>query len=92
MYRIKITVKEIRGHCAFNHKVGDEVTVDGELKGRVCLSALASMLPYIYSMRYGADFPWAENKDVITIRCPDPENRVVFEIKREKTEEQPIRT
>jgi len=71
------------GHCAFGHQVGDEVIFDGEtVQGRVCLSALYSFLPKVYAMRYGAEFPWLEDKDVSTHACPDAWNPVVFEIRR----------
>jgi uncharacterized repeat protein (TIGR04076 family) len=40
------------------------------------------LLPKVYAMRYGVKFPWTENKDVIYNACPDPENPVVFEIRR----------
>jgi uncharacterized repeat protein (TIGR04076 family) len=33
-------------------------------------------------MSYGAEFPWAKNKDIIHNVCPDPENPVLFEIRR----------
>jgi uncharacterized repeat protein (TIGR04076 family) len=35
-------------------------------------------------MRYGMDYPWAKNKDIIPVACPDPDNLVIFEIKRIK--------
>jgi len=41
-----------------------------------------TMLPKVYALRYGAEFPWAKNKDVIQNACPDAENPVVFEIRR----------
>jgi hypothetical protein len=34
-------------------------------------------------MKYGAEFPWADDKDKITYPCSDPENLVMFKIKRE---------
>jgi len=72
-----------QGNCGFGHKVGDEVIFDGEtVQGRVCLSALYSFLPKVYAMRYGAEFPWLEDKDVSTHACPDAWNPVVFEIRR----------
>lgn len=82
-YRIVARVKEVKGHCAFGHQVGDEVVFDGEtVQGRVCLSALYSFLPKVYAMRYGATFPWLKDPDVATHACPDAYNPVVFEIVR----------
>ena len=82
-YIIEVTVKSQKGICAFGHKVGDRIIFDGKsIKGDICYSALMTLLPKIYAMRYGAEFPWAENKDIIHNACPDPENPVVFEIRR----------
>ncbi len=80
---VEVTVKSQRGKCAFGHKVGDKIVFDGKsVKGDVCYSALMVLLPKVYAMRYGSEFPWAEDKDVILNACPDAENPVVFEIRR----------
>jgi len=82
---VKVTVKSVKGTCAFGHKVGDIIYFDGKtIKGNICYSALMVLLPKIYSMRYGAEFPWAEDKEAISNACPDPKNPVVFEIRRIK--------
>lgn len=85
-YDVEVTVIRVNGTCHFGdkgHKVGDKIYFDGEkIGGPICYSALTVLLPKIYAMRYGAEFPWAENKDVIYNACPDPENPVVFEIRR----------
>jgi len=79
-YIVKVTVKSQKGMCVFGHKVGDKIVFDGKsIKGDICYSALMTLLPKVYAMRYGAEFPWAENKDAIYNACPDPENPVVFE-------------
>ncbi len=85
-YKIIARVKEVKGHCSFGYKVGDEVVFDGEtVQGRVCISALYSFLPKVYAMSYGAQFPWlTNNPDVSTHACPDAYNPVVFEIIRVK--------
>jgi len=84
-YEVKVTVKSVKGTCDFGHKIGDTIYFDGKtIKGNICYSALMVLLPKIYSMRYGAEFPWAKDKDAITNACPDPENPVVFEIRRIK--------
>ncbi|MBC8262945.1 MAG: TIGR04076 family protein [Anaerolineales bacterium] len=84
-YKIIATVKSVKGHCDFGHRVRDRVVFDGEtVQGRVCLSALYSFLPKVFAMRYGASFPWLEDKDAATHACPDAFNPVVFEIRRVK--------
>jgi uncharacterized repeat protein (TIGR04076 family) len=82
-YDIEVKVKSVKGHCSFGHKVGDIIYFDGKaIKGNICYSALMMLFPKIYSMRYGAEFPWAENKDIISNACPDPDNPVTFQIRR----------
>ena len=56
--------------------------MEKSIKGDICYSALMVLLPKVYAMRYGAEFPWAKDKDVIFNACPDHENPVVFEIRR----------
>jgi uncharacterized repeat protein (TIGR04076 family) len=71
------------GHCIAGHRVGDEVVFAGhEVHGMVCIHAMYSFLPKVVALRYGADFPWLDDKDVATHACPDAENPVVFEIRR----------
>ncbi|MDY7077362.1 MAG: TIGR04076 family protein [Chloroflexota bacterium] len=71
------------GYCAAGHQVGDELIFDGQtVQGKICLHALYSLLPKVFAMRYGAEFPWLSNKDVATHACPDAWNPVVFEIQR----------
>ena len=83
VYKVVAKVISQKGTCGFGHKVGDTVVFDGEtVQGRVCLSALYSFLPKVFAMRYGADFPWLDDKDVATHACPDPYNPVVFEMRR----------
>lgn len=85
MSLVEVTVKSQKGKCAFGHKVGDKIIFDGRaVKGGICYSALMTLLPKVYAMRYGVEFPWSKNKDVICNACPDAENPVVFEIRRVK--------
>ncbi len=80
---IEVTVKSQKGKCALGHKVGDKIVFDGRsVRGDICYSALMVLLPKIYAMRYGVEFPWSEDGDTIFNACPDPENPVVFEIRR----------
>ena len=74
-----------KGKCAFGHKVGDKIVFDGKtVKGNICYSALMVVLAKAYAMRYGSEFPWTKDKNIIVNACPDAENPVVFEIRRIK--------
>jgi len=86
-FEIVLKVISIEGHCAAGHKVGDEVTLNfdtNEIKGKVCLHALYSVLPKVFAMAYGAEFPWLEDKDVSTHACPDAYNPVVYQVIRKR--------
>jgi uncharacterized repeat protein (TIGR04076 family) len=82
---VEVTVKSQKGKCNFGHKVGDKIIFDGKsVKGNICYDALMVLLPKVYAMRYGVEFPWAEDKDVMFNACPDAENPVVLEIRHVK--------
>jgi uncharacterized repeat protein (TIGR04076 family) len=82
-FDVAVSVKSVKGHCDFGCKVGDKILFDGRgVKGDICYSALMAILPKVYALRYGAEFPWAKEKDAVTAVCPDPENPVLFEIRR----------
>jgi uncharacterized repeat protein (TIGR04076 family) len=82
-YKIVARVIEQEGHCVAGHAVGDEVVFEGQtIQGKICIHALYSFLPKVFALRYGAEFPWVEDRDVATHACPDAWNPVVFEIKR----------
>ncbi|MCE7746895.1 MAG: TIGR04076 family protein [Candidatus Heimdallarchaeota archaeon] len=82
---IKLKVIKQEGTCAAGHKVGDEILISfdkNEIKGKLCLHALYSVLPKVYAMAYDAKFPWLEDDDVSTHACPDAWNPLVYEVKR----------
>ncbi len=82
-YPIVVRVIGVQGHCAAGHQVGDEVLFDGlTVQGKICIHALYSLLPKVFAMRYGAQFPWLSDPDVATHACPDAANPVVFEVRR----------
>ena len=65
---VEVTVVDQKGKCAVGHKVGDKIVFDGKsVKGDICYSALTVLLPKVYAMRYGAEFPWAKDKDVLQV-------------------------
>ena len=84
LYRVKVTVKDVQGHCRAGHKVGDEVVFDdAEVKGKICFDAMCSFIPKVYARRYNAVLPWLENEDDPAFHaCPDAANPVIFEIRR----------
>ena len=82
-WHILCCVVKQEGICAAGHKIGDEVLFTGdEVKGKICISALYSMLPKIYAMMYNARFPWLRDQCKATHACPDAFNPVVYELQR----------
>jgi uncharacterized repeat protein (TIGR04076 family) len=87
MVKVKATVIKQDGNCSAGNKVGDEIIFDWnthEIKGRLCLHALYSVLPKIYAMAHGAKvaFATAENgSKVARHACPDGANPLLLELK-----------
>jgi len=83
-YAVIVTVKSQKGKCSAGHKVGNKAVFKGlKLEGYICPSAFDVLYRYIYALKMGAEFPWAKG-EVITVACPDAENPVVFELRRQK--------
>ena len=79
---ITAKVISIKGECGI-HKMGETCTfTETGVQGRICIHAMYSMLPKVFAMMYGANFPWLQNPDTATHACPDASNPVVFEINR----------
>ena len=84
-FDIVLKVIKQEGTCAAGHKVGDEVIInfdENKIDGKVCLHALYSVLPKVFAMAYGAEFPWLEDRDISTHACPDAWNPLIYEVKR----------
>ena len=97
IYRLIITVKEIRGKCPV-FKVGDRIVIEGpnvvpEKTDALCVHALGSMLSMVIALGRGISFEELglakEEGDVGYIQCLDPGppytsgGTVVFEVRRE---------
>jgi uncharacterized repeat protein (TIGR04076 family) len=83
-HKCAVRVKKVEGKCAAGLKEGDEFIVDGvTVEGRICLEAFCAILPNIMAVNFGANLPWAKNGKVYSA-CPDPINRVLFEIEAVK--------
>ncbi len=86
-WNITVRVVKQEGNCAAGHKVGDEVLfTDEEVKGKLCISAMYSMIPKVYAMMYNARFPWLKDQCVANHACPDGFNPVMFELVRTEPE------
>lgn len=82
MVQIKATVISQKGTCSAGHREGDEFTIADKTAPGMCSWAFYTLFPFAEVLQYGGDFPWEKNPDKTTVACPDPENPVVFELKR----------
>lgn len=87
-YRILGKIVEIRGtgKCSYGHQVG-EVFELKEVGSSICQWAMASIFPFFTVLKFGGRFPWSQDPDCLRVACPDPDNVVVFELRRERIHE-----
>ena len=84
-YNIAVKVISQKGHCAAEHKVGDEwVIKDDMTPGGICAYAFNALFPFSQALAYGATFPWESDPDIATVACQDADNPVIFELRRLK--------
>ena len=81
-YKVRVKVISQKGICDQGHKVGDEWLVGEKTPEGMCIFAFASLLPFIAPLLYGGAFPWDKDPDRTIGVCPDPDNPVVFELRR----------
>ena len=82
MLDIEVEVISQKGTCSAGHKVGDKFTI-GQLTGpHFCSWAFHFLFPFAEGLQFGGSFPWEKDKNKTTVACPDPENPVVFELRR----------
>jgi uncharacterized repeat protein (TIGR04076 family) len=82
MHDVIAKVISQKGTCNAQYKVGDEFVVSGKTPPNHCPAAYFSLFPSIRVLEYGGSFPWEKDKDKAIVACPDPENPVVFELRR----------
>ena len=88
MYKLKITVEEVRGKCTAPHRPGDYFDViDGNIyipQGRfICLYSLQSLIPLLpANERELSKDDWMYRERHVI--CPDPKGGVLWRIDRIK--------
>ena len=81
-YDVLVKVISQKGTCNAGHKVGDEWVIDGKTPEGICLSAFNALSHELRVLRYGGKFPWETDPDFTTVVCSDPNNPVLFELRR----------
>ncbi len=100
-YRVEVIVREVRGYCACNYRVGDRFVIEkfyikpGQ-QVKICIHALSSMLTLLSKFLSGIsarELGIGELDDVGYLQCPDPGKpytsggTVVFELRRMRLED-----
>lgn len=71
-----------KGTCEAQHKVGDEFVIGEKTPPNFCSWAFCSIFPFAQVLQFGGSFPWQKDQNKTTVACPDPDNPVVFELRR----------
>jgi len=79
---VTATVISQKGTCAAGLKVGDKFTIGQQTPPNLCSWAFYSLFPFAEVLQFGGSFPWGNDRNKITVACPDPGNPVVFELRR----------
>ena len=81
-YDVLVRVISQKGTCALGHKVGDEWVIEDKTPEGICPGAFHALYPDFQALMSGGSLPWENDPDASTIVCPDPDNPVVFELRR----------
>ncbi|MFC2034023.1 TIGR04076 family protein [Chloroflexota bacterium] len=71
-----------KNKCPSEHKVGDSWLYEDKTVGGMCPSAYDLVMPFVEILHYGGNLPWADDKDLVELSCPDPEVPVIYEVRR----------
>ena len=83
MSEVVAVVISQKGTCSAGHKVGDKFTIGQTTPPGLCSWAFSTLFPFSEVLEFGGSFPWEKDKNKATVACPDPDNPVVFELRRE---------
>jgi uncharacterized repeat protein (TIGR04076 family) len=86
--QFKVSVHQVKEGCYMNYTMGQDFIFDDFCHGPAgfCLGAAHSMFPVMYAFTFGAQFPFAENPNVMYTTCPDS-GKLVFRIEKLPVEE-----
>jgi uncharacterized repeat protein (TIGR04076 family) len=71
-----------QGTCEAGHRVGDEFVIGRHTPPGMCSWAFYTLFPFASVLHFDGTFPWESDPDRATVACPDPDNPVVFELRR----------
>lgn len=83
MTKVIARVISQKGKCDAGHKVGDEFEVSQQnLTCGICPWAMNALFPFTATLLFGGSFPWEKEPSKAKVACPDPDNPVIFELRR----------
>ncbi len=74
-----------KGTCSVGHRVGDEFVIGENTPAGMCSWAFVNLFPFAQVLKFGGVFPWESDRDRAAVACPDPDNPLVFELRRRIT-------
>ena len=72
----------IKGSCGWGHKVGDKFEISCHDTAGLCGFFYHSLFPTLQMMQFGGATPWARDKNVAELECPDRQNSVKIRLTR----------
>lgn len=84
MSKLTAVVVSQKGTCSAGHKVGDRFVIGQKTPDGLCSWAFSVLFPFAEVLEFGGSFPWEKDPNRARVACPDPDNPVVFEIRRSK--------
>jgi len=71
--KLKLTVLNVYGDCYHGYEAGDEIILEDftHPPEHFCLGLAHALFPVIYSLSFGAKFPFMENQKSLKVTCPD---------------------
>ena len=71
-----------KGPYEAGHRTGDEFIIWQKTLPGICSWAFYTLFPFAEVLQFSGSFPWENDRNKTTVACPDPENPVVFELRR----------
>ncbi len=84
MTKVIARVISQEGTCEAGHRVGDEFVIGQTTPAGMCSWAFYTLFPFAEPLEFGGSFPWESGPDKVRVACPDPDNPVFFELRREE--------
>jgi uncharacterized repeat protein (TIGR04076 family) len=82
--KVMAKILDTQGDCTIGIKPGDEFELSVHQCGEFCGYFYHNILGWIKTLQFGGTFPVFPDPDVQVWECPNGQNRVKVELRREK--------